>query len=84
MTKDKATTPPAVRKSGDFNVMIELVDTTWRMAVPVVILAGIGLVIDKAIGTAPLVTLLGTAIGFYFAALLVRRQLRRGRKGTDK
>ncbi len=56
----------------------ELLDTTWRMTVPVVIFAGIGIAIDIALGSKPWVTMLGTAIGFYFAILLVKRQISRG------
>jgi F0F1-type ATP synthase assembly protein I len=56
----------------------ELLDTTWRMTVPVVIFAGIGIAIDIATGSKPWVTLLGTMVGFYFAILLVKRQIARG------
>jgi F0F1-type ATP synthase assembly protein I len=63
----------------------ELLDTTWRMTVPVVIFAGIGIAIDIALGSKPWVTLLGTVVGFYFAIMLVKRQIARGDSsdGTD-
>lgn len=69
-------------KPGDakpqFNVVSELADTTWRMAVPVLIFAGLGLFIDKKIDSAPWLTLLGMIIGFIFAAYLVKQQITRG------
>ena len=79
MTNNSSPAPKAPRKPSDFNVVAELTDTTWRMAVPVLIFAGIGLLIDKAVDTAPWLTLLGMLIGFYFAALLVKQQLKRGK-----
>lgn len=50
-------------------------DVTWRMAVPVVIFAGLGLLADKTWGSKPWMTLLGTLVGFLFAGLLVKRQI---------
>jgi F0F1-type ATP synthase assembly protein I len=56
---------------------MELADTTWRIAVPVLLFAGIGIVADRVLGSKPWLTLLGMAIGFVCAGLLVRRQLKR-------
>ena len=56
----------------------ELLDTTWRMTVPVIMFAGVGIAIDIALGSKPWVTMLGTVVGFYFAILLVKRQIARG------
>lgn len=56
----------------------EMFDTTWRITVPVLLFAVAGLFIDKAVGSKPWVTLLGAAIGFYFAAQLVKRQIMSG------
>lgn len=54
---------------------LQLLDTTWRIAVPVIILAAIGIVLDKHFHTAPWMTLGGMAIGFGIAGLLVKRQI---------
>jgi len=56
----------------------EFLDTTWRMTVPVVIFAGIGIMVDLAIGSKPWLTLLGTIIGFYFAMQLIKKQIKSG------
>ena len=53
----------------------DLVDTAWRIAVPVIFMAIIGLILDKNIGTAPWLTLAFTAAGFFVAGLLVKKQL---------
>jgi len=53
----------------------DLLDTTWRIAVPVLLFAGAGIFIDAKTGSAPWCTLLGTGIGFIFAGLLVKKQL---------
>jgi len=80
MTKDSAPTPVDPKKPKNFNVVAELADTTWRMAVPVLLFAGIGLFVDTKLDSAPWLTLLGMLIGFYFAALLVIRQIKRGKE----
>ncbi len=60
------------------NVARELLDVTWRIATPVLIFAGIGIVIDRAIGSQPWMTLLGTMVGLLFASQLIKRQINRG------
>lgn len=50
-------------------------DTAWRMTVPVVLFAGLGIFIDRSLGSKPWVTLLGMVIGFIFAGILVKRQI---------
>ena len=53
----------------------ELADTTWRITVPVLLFAGVGIIADRAWGSKPWATLLGTVIGLAVAGLLVKRQL---------
>jgi F0F1-type ATP synthase assembly protein I len=74
--KPTATSPP--QKPQKLSVGRELLDTTWRMTIPVVLFAGLGIFVDKSIGSQPWVTLLGTIIGFVFAVLLVKKQIERG------
>ena len=62
----------------------ELLDTTWRMTVPVVIFAGIGIFADITLGSKPWITMLGTIIGFYFAIQLVKRQIAQGSQTEDQ
>jgi F0F1-type ATP synthase assembly protein I len=57
-------------------LLATLADTTWRIVVPTIALALIGLKLDLVWHTAPWLTLLGTATGFVIAAFLVRRQLK--------
>lgn len=57
------------------SVMLTLADTTWRIAVPVIIFAGLGVWGDVRWHTKPWLTLLGTVVGFLLAALLVKQQL---------
>lgn len=56
-------------------IAFDLLDTAWRMIVPVIILAGGGIFLDKKLNTAPWLTLLGVVVGFVFAALLIKKQL---------
>lgn len=56
-------------------IATDMLDTAWRIAVPVILCAVGGLILDKKIGTAPWFTLLGTIIGFVFAGLLVKKQI---------
>lgn len=60
---------------GITTIALDFLDTTWRITVPVVVFAGIGLFVDIKAGTRPWFTLLGMVIGFIFAGLLVRKQL---------
>lgn len=68
---------PTVNPERKLHVGRELLDTTWRMTVPVVIFAGIGIFLDLKLGTEPWLTLLGALIGFGFAIDLVKRQITR-------
>lgn len=54
---------------------IDLLDTAWRIAVPVVIFAGGGIFADLKLHTKPWTTLIGTGIGLVVAGLLVKQQL---------
>lgn len=58
-------------------VGMELADTTWRIAVPVLLFAGAGLLVDRSADTKPWLTLLGMIIGLIVAGYLVKRQLAR-------
>jgi F0F1-type ATP synthase assembly protein I len=73
----KTTTPkPADSKDYEkLNIGREFLNVTWRMATPVVLFAGLGLLADRAWGSKPWMTLLGTLVGFLFAAILVKRQI---------
>ncbi|HZM63730.1 MAG TPA: AtpZ/AtpI family protein [Candidatus Saccharimonadales bacterium] len=62
----------------------DLADTAWRIAVPVILAAIIGIVLDKNIGTAPWFTLALTVVGFILAGLLVKKQLAAVEKREDK
>lgn len=56
-------------------VVVDLLDTTWRIVVPVVLFAGLGILADQQFGTKPWLTLLLTIGGFVLAGLLIKRQL---------
>lgn len=53
-----------------------LLETTWRIAVPVVLLAGLGIFADLHLGTKPWLTLLGAILGFVLASLLIAQLLK--------
>jgi len=69
-------------------IALDLADTTWRIATPVLLFAGLGIFIDIKAHTKPWVTLLGLVIGFVFAGLLLKKQLaaveKREAKNEDK
>ncbi len=60
---------------GITTIALDFLDTTWRIAVPVVLFAGIGIFVDIKIHTRPWMTLLGVLIGFVLAGLLLKKQL---------
>lgn len=53
----------------------DLLDTTWRIATPVIIFAAVGILIDIKSDTAPWCTLAGMVIGFALAGYLLKQQL---------
>jgi hypothetical protein len=57
----------------------EIADTTWRMTVPVVIFAITGIYADIKFDFKPWATFVGVIIGFYFAAILIKKQLQRSK-----
>lgn len=72
-----AAKPASAKPDNQLRVGRELLDTTWRIAVPVVLLAGIGIVADRTWHTKPWLSLAGMALGFVCAAYLVKQQLDR-------
>ncbi len=56
-------------------IALDLMNTAWRIAVPVLLFSVGGIFADKHIDTAPWLTLLGLVVGFIFAALLIKQQI---------
>jgi len=56
-------------------IALTFLDTAWRIAVPVILFAVLGIMGDRHFGSKPWLTLLCTVVGFVFAGLLVQRQL---------
>jgi putative F0F1-ATPase subunit (Ca2+/Mg2+ transporter) len=65
-------------------IALTFLDTTWRIAVPVILFSLVGIFADRHLGSKPWLTLLGVVIGFVFAALLVKRQLEAVQKAEEK
>ncbi len=60
-------------------LVVSMMDTTWRVFVPTVGLLLLGNYIDDRLGSSPWLMLLGAVLGGGVAALLVKRQLAKGR-----
>jgi F0F1-type ATP synthase assembly protein I len=78
--KQAADSPTTKSKDSDANMAIGVLaltflDTTWRIATPVILFTVIGIIADRKLHTKPWLTLLCVVIGFTFAILLVKRQL---------
>lgn len=54
---------------------LDFLDTAWRIAVPVALLAMGGILADRALNSAPWLTMLGMVLGFGVAGLLVKKQI---------
>ncbi len=65
-------------------VAVAFLDTTWRIAFPVLLFTGLGIYIDLHAGTKPWVTFICVIIGFALALVLIKRQLARARSMEDK
>ena len=77
MSSQKQTGPADTSDKRQLNIGRELADTTWRIAVPVVLFACLGIVIDRTLGSKPWMTLLGMVAGFAIASYLIKKQLER-------
>jgi hypothetical protein len=65
-------------------VALTFLDTTWRIAVPVILCTLLGIFADLTLGTKPWLTLLAVPIGFGLAVLLVKRQIEAVTSGEGK
>lgn len=54
---------------------LTLLDTAWRIAVPVILFACIGIFADLKLDTKPWLTLLAVVMGFVISGFLVKKQL---------
>lgn len=61
-----------------------LLDTTWRMFVPVVLFALMGYGIDEGFGIKPAATMIGLSIGVFSSFALVAIQLKKILKQTNQ
>ncbi len=75
---DKQFTPPD--RSTVILLLSTMVDTTWRMFVPVLGLLFIGLLLDKQLHTTPWIMSAGLVFGTVLAFALVRQQLKKVKK----
>lgn len=67
-------------RSGGLYLITSMADTTWRMFVPTVGLLLIGHALDERLATKPWLLLAGVAIGGCISAVLIKRQLIKGKK----
>ena len=87
MKKAAAPTTPTASGKQVFTVGalgLELLDTTWRIAVPVLLFAAGGIAADLHFGTKPWLTLSMVVVGFVFAGILVKKQIDAVNKEEDK
>lgn len=87
--KQAAATPTTKSRHDDTtNVAVVLartfLDTTWRIATPVILFTVFGIIGDRHFGTKPWLTLLSVLVGFIFAVLLIKRQLAAVEKLEEK
>jgi hypothetical protein len=59
----------------DWTIALQLLDTTWRVALPILLLTYLGHKLDDGMGTNPLFIMGGLFLGLAVAGLLVYRQI---------
>lgn len=74
---DKGESPTPPEKSTVILLLSDIGDTTWRMFVPTVGLALIGVYLDGQWNTAPWMMLIGASLGAVIAGILIKKQLQR-------
>jgi hypothetical protein len=72
---DKKRTPPD--KSTVILLLGTMGDTTWRMFIPIIGFAVLGLFFDKQLHTTPWIMIVAMAFGVWLAYVLVRRQMKK-------
>jgi uncharacterized membrane protein YfcA len=65
------------------SIALTFLDTTWRIATPVVLCTFVGIYADRHLGTKPFLTLLAVVIGFGAAVLLVKKQIQEVEKAEQ-
>jgi F0F1-type ATP synthase assembly protein I len=78
--KQAAVSPTTKSPSGNSpeflsTLAMDLLNTAWRIALPVVVFVLIGIFADRHFRTAPWFTLLAMVLGFVVAGMLVKKQL---------
>lgn len=54
---------------------VDFLDTLWRIALPLVLLAGVGIVADIGLSSAPWLTLAGMVAGVACSGFLIRKRV---------
>lgn len=72
--------PPKPSKSQVLFMFGTMADTSWRMFIPIIGLALLGVWADNSWHTKPWMTVVGIIIGVVLAGLLVKKQLERSKK----
>ncbi len=67
-------------RSDGLYLITSMADTTWRMFVPTIGLLLVGNTLDEQLHTKPWLLLLGVTIGACISAVLIKQQIKRGRK----
>jgi F0F1-type ATP synthase assembly protein I len=86
--KQAAEAPTTKSRGNDADMAVGILaltflDTTWRIATPVILFTVLGIIADRKLGSKPWITLLCVVIGFAFAILLVKRQLAAVQKAEE-
>lgn len=69
------------KKEAQQTVLLTIADTTWRMFIPSVGFMLFGIFLDQKFNTTPWIMMVCVLIGFWFACILVKKQLKRIEKG---
>jgi F0F1-type ATP synthase assembly protein I len=59
-----------------WTIAIQLMDTSWRVAVPILAFSYIGIQLDKHLHTRPLYSILGLFLALALATFLVYKQIK--------
>lgn len=82
MSKADDKAPPTKKTSGlltdrvGWLMALQLLDTTWRVALPILLLSIIGIKFDNHYASAPRYTLIGFFLSLVIATALVYRQIK--------
>jgi F0F1-type ATP synthase assembly protein I len=75
-TEEKKTDSPKTSPLDGMTIAVQMADTAWRVAVPIIVLTLIGARLDKHYNSKPAFTIAGLLLSLVISTILVYKQIK--------